>query len=50
MDVRKLEERIVKLYEKGANDDKTSDEIESLIRCEVGGYEREDETGAYRYA
>ena len=31
MDVRKLEERIVKLYEKGANDDKTSDEIESLL-------------------
>ena len=31
MDVRKLEERIVKLYEKGAIDDKTSDEIESLL-------------------
>ena len=31
MDVRKLEERIVELYEKGANDDKTSDEIESLL-------------------
>lgn len=31
MDVRNLEERIVGLYEKGANDDKTSDEIESLL-------------------
>lgn len=31
MDVKNLEERIVGLYEKGANDDKTSDEIESLL-------------------
>lgn len=31
MVVKNLEERIVGLYEKGANDDKTADEIESLL-------------------
>lgn len=31
MDIRKIEERIVRLYEKGTNDDKTSEKIESLL-------------------